>query len=256
MAISFAVDDLRTPESTERVLRQFERAIQSAAQVKPAVTTENITQITNRVATTIQQQLQATGSNPLNLQSLLPSLTSAVIAQGDHASRLAVTSTALLYFETDRRVLYASVSNVWEYAGGVYTDVFANRPTDLGSSDIGFLFDATDQSTAYVWTGAAWDTASKRILFTANFAIWAATLTADRTYTLPDATGNIPYETANITNGNIVLGGGGALIKDSTIALPGTLFSGTVTLAKITAGGSNGSLTVSNGFITAYTAPT
>jgi hypothetical protein len=33
-------------------------------------------------------------------------------------------------------------------------------------------------------------------------------------------------------------------------------FSGTVTLAKITTGGTDGSLTVSNGFVTSYTAPT
>lgn len=62
------------------------------------------------------------------------------------------------------------------------------------------------------------------------------------------------WEAANLTAGsNISITNGAGAI---TIAANTTGASGSVTLAKITAGGVNGSLTFSNGLITAYTAPT
>lgn len=62
------------------------------------------------------------------------------------------------------------------------------------------------------------------------------------------------WEAANLTAGsNISITNGAGAI---TIAASTTGASGSVTLAKITAGGVNGSLTFSNGLITAYTAPT
>lgn len=46
-------------------------------------------------------------------------------------------------------------------------------------------------------------------------------------------------------------------LSSVAIAFPGTTgFSGTVALAKLTVGGANGSLTISNGLVTAYSAPT
>jgi hypothetical protein len=42
----------------------------------------------------------------------------------------------------------------------------------------------------------------------------------------------------------------------TTAQLPAGLFTGTVTLAKITGGGANGSLTLVNGSVSAYTPPT
>ena len=38
---------------------------------------------------------------------------------------------------------------------------------------------------------------------------------ADRTYTMPNADGNITYETAALTNNNFLFGGGGPLVKDA-----------------------------------------
>lgn len=68
--------------------------------------------------------------------------------------------------------------------------LFAARPP-YGAVPIGTIFYATDQSTAYVASAAAWDTIEKRILFGGNYAILGAALTADRTYTLPDASDTV-----------------------------------------------------------------
>jgi hypothetical protein len=42
---------------------------------------------------------------------------------------------------------------------------------------------------------------------------------ADRTYTFPDADGNITYETSVLTLNNFLFGGGGALVKDAGFAV-------------------------------------
>lgn len=42
---------------------------------------------------------------------------------------------------------------------------------------------------------------------------------ADRTYTMPNADGNITYETAVLTNNNFLFGGGGPLVKDAGFAI-------------------------------------
>lgn len=68
-----------------------------------------------------------------------------------------------LYFETDRatafyqsRLAEAGGTPRWFYAGGIYYDVLANRPADLGTDDTGFLFLAGTQ--LYRWNGTSWDT--------------------------------------------------------------------------------------------------
>lgn len=48
----------------------------------------------------------------------------------------------------------------------------------------------------------------------------------------------------------------GNLNSQPTLSLAATLYTGTVALAKLTGGGSNGSLTIQNGVLTAYTPPT
>jgi hypothetical protein len=79
---------------------------------------------------------------------------------------------------------------------------------------------------------------------------------ADRSYTFPDADGNIPYESGAIGFGNIAVGGGGALLLDSGVAFP-TITGTTLGLAALTGGGSPGSISFNNqGLIIGYSAPT
>lgn len=106
--------------------------------------------------------------------------------------------------------------------------------------------------------------------------------TGNRIYTFADADGNIVYETAVLTNNNFLFGGGGALAKDAGFGSPVPVANGgtgansaagaranlsaaqiqapgahTITLAKITGAGANGSLTWnSEGVITGYVDPT
>ena len=70
--IQFTVDDLRTPEGIERVLRLFALAIYQAAASgggppDPALVSKLADQISPRV----RNDLQAPGRYPLNLQGLL-----------------------------------------------------------------------------------------------------------------------------------------------------------------------------------------
>lgn len=105
--------------------------------------------------------------------------------------------------------------------------------------------------------------------------------TGNRIYTFSDATGNIVYETAAPTVGHFVGGGGGALISDMGFAIVPIASGGTnaataaaaraslgaaassgvaahtITLAKLTGGGANGSITWnSDGVVTAFVDPT
>lgn len=75
-----------------------------------------------------------------------------------HANRLANFPAGnyqpgTLFFETDRTVLYVDKAGVWNFAAGMYEDVFANRPIDLAAPDESFLFFATDTVALYAWNG-------------------------------------------------------------------------------------------------------
>lgn len=89
---------------------------------------------------------------------------------GTHLDRIGTQAQAMpqnmLWFESDRlTVLYQTrfhppaTTMDWFYAGGMYYDVIANRPTDLGlikdgrRGDIGFLFLASDAHHLYAWNG-------------------------------------------------------------------------------------------------------
>lgn len=83
---------------------------------------------------------------------------------GTHANRLASPPAnyepGTVYFETDRTVVYIVIQiatvNFWTYETGIYTDVIANRPTDLGTHDVGFVFRSSDTFISYYWNGTAW----------------------------------------------------------------------------------------------------
>lgn len=64
-----------------------------------------------------------------------------------------------LFFEYDRNVLYVISTPYpkhWEFVAGVMVGLLAARPADLGSTDVGFLYFATDEPALYIWDGSAW----------------------------------------------------------------------------------------------------
>lgn len=122
----------------------------------------------------------------------------------------------------------------------------------------------------YIWKSG---TANKGTLDHAN--------SADRVYTFADESGNIVYQTAALTTGNFVVGGNGAKVVDAgysvipvtnggtgannaasartnlSAAQAGGVGAHTITLAKITGGGTNGSITWNaDGVVTGYLDPT
>lgn len=65
------------------------------------------------------------------------------------------------FIETDRGEVEYAVGLVgavktWVFLGGTYANTLANRPTDLGTNDSGFVFFATDTTDLYRWSGSAW----------------------------------------------------------------------------------------------------
>lgn len=88
----------------------------------------------------------------------------ATILEGTHAARPVASTLAVgtVYWETDRTVLYVielvGGSNVWAYMAGVYDDILANRPSDLGVNDVGFQFAVStyNSTLVYRWTGSTW----------------------------------------------------------------------------------------------------
>lgn len=90
------------------------------------------------------------------------------VAQGTtisdtHANRLANYPpgnypVGVNFYETDRGVTYQvqfiSGANRWLYVNGRMNDVLANHPTDLGTYDDTFWFNATDYQHQYYWSAA------------------------------------------------------------------------------------------------------
>lgn len=232
-------------------MQRFNRAIDEAKKV-PSL--PSIAQLARLLAPLIRDQLQATGIAPLNLQSLLPSSASgAIFIEDTHANRLLApytppTQLGAAYLETDRNVVYTtelvSGSLVWVYTAGTYVSTFANRPADLGTNDTGFLFYATDQSTIYIWTGAAFDTITRRILIGGFFAIFTHANTADRTYTFPNATDTIVLLTFTQTLTNKQIGDPSDPTKTIAFTLSGATTGKTLTL--ISAHTDNRSITFPN----------
>jgi hypothetical protein len=163
--ISFSQGDLKDPASLERVLRQFEAAINVPVKVPVLPTTA---QLVSQLSPLIQKELQARGSSPLNLQSLLPNSASggAVVIEDTHARRLSnfvgsnIPPVGSLFWEIDRTVLYlvklvAGVA-AWVFAAGSYTNTRTNYPSDLGANDAGFLFQISDYAHLARFDGTAW----------------------------------------------------------------------------------------------------
>ena|SRR3990167_5910609 len=319
-SFTFNRNELPTGDDGERLERIFRR-IQTAIDARPQAPPPPPVNI-DALAARLRSMLQAPGTTPLNLTALIPSGGSGSGADIEvtHAVRLSTYTPPTVaigtrLFETDRRVSYVVTMNsssvlVWSYAGGVMAGgTLANRPSDLGSEDIGFIFIDLTLITQYEWSGLAWFTSggyiqsitnaasgtlttvaidqhlatsaatngiavgrraqltddasatvdASELVTTATVAAaatfttsWAVQLrsagaaladffrvrvsdiafniggflgilthtnTADRTYTLPNATGTIDYSTAALTNDNFLLGGGTSLVKDAGYAI-------------------------------------
>ncbi len=96
-----------------------------------------------------------------NNGNFIPVAAQAIILYDTHANRVANFLPANYpkgtpFLETDRNVLYYNDGTEWAYGTGTMVDVFANRPTDLVTTDINFLFISTDTLHEYFWTGSAW----------------------------------------------------------------------------------------------------
>src|SRR5439155_17267890 len=145
-SITFNVEDLKTPDRLERVLRQFQRAMvvtSTASEKAVATVTAQVNQVT-------QSGIAASVPPP----GLTPSVP--LVSEDTHANRLANYPTPATigaqFFETDRTVFYiANTSLAWEYSAGAYVAAIASRPSDLTTNDTGFLFYATDQTMLYTW---------------------------------------------------------------------------------------------------------
>jgi hypothetical protein len=83
--------------------------------------------------------------------------------EGTHADRidpeqhLGVFRPGTLFYETDRTVLYqarldAGGNPAWIYVSGTMRETLANKPTDLGLNDTGFLFYASDYAHTWRWS--------------------------------------------------------------------------------------------------------
>jgi len=134
-----------------------------------------------------------------------------------HANRVNYAAGAYpagtLYYETDRTVYYIVLElgglRQWWYFTGQMRDLLANIPTDLGTTDINFLFYGISEQHTWRWTSLLWtfapgDQGSGQIVAstgTPNGGLWAlcdgsaatlalgnATTTA---ITTPDLTGDI-----------------------------------------------------------------
>lgn len=166
------------------------------------------------------------------------------------------------FLNTTWNVLYVQQGGAWKYLTGVYIAADSSRPTTgyngaaLGANDAGLLFIGTTNKTLEYWSGSAWvltppalSDAQIWIGSSAGFPV-AQSITGD--ITLSDAGLVVVIQ----VNGAAIPASASPLASNSASQIiAATGFTGTVALAKLTALGSNGSLTVANGLITAYSPP-
>ncbi len=164
--ILFSTEDLKSPDRLERVLRQFQSAMQELASTGIAAPSKSaaLSPANDIVSLSkaVRDQLQATGAAPLNLQSLLPSVGTGQFIEDTHAARLTSYpagnyQAGVSFLEADRNVLYTIVLvggvQTWIYTAGTMVGLFAAKPVDLGTADTGFEYFATDTPALYVWNG-------------------------------------------------------------------------------------------------------
>ena len=161
-ALQFTTEDFKSPERLERLFRRLNQTL-AEPPAQPAL--PDLKTLAASLAPLISEQLEAPGIAPLNLQSLLPATGLGTVLEDTHANRLALYPAAnspvgTLFWETDRSVFYIIEENAgvlsWEYSAGMYSASFANRPTDLGTSDAGFLYFPSVYIHICRWSGSGW----------------------------------------------------------------------------------------------------
>lgn len=170
------------------------------------------------------------------------------------------------FLNTTWNVVYVVQGGNWVYGWGVYIAADASRPATgyngaaLGTNDTGLLFLGTTNNTLEYWSGSAWVLTPPALtdaqIWIGDSSGFPAPQTMSGDATLAD-TGALTLAAVNSSPGTYTLAtitvNGKGLVTAASSGSGG--FSGTVVLAKLTALGSNGSLTVVNGLITAYSAP-
>lgn len=161
--LTFTIEDFKSPERLERLFRRLNQVLSTPA---PPAVQPDLQALARSLSPLIRSQLQAPGIAPLNLQSLLPTTGLGIVLEDTHANRLtlypaATTATGTLFWETDRTVLYvveesSTGARSWQYVGGMFNATFANRPTDLGTDDTGFLYFASVYIHICRWSGSGW----------------------------------------------------------------------------------------------------
>jgi hypothetical protein len=118
----------------------------------------------------VQQLITSQLTTIINTVNNITSVTTII---GTHALRLgsygaATQATGTMFYEVDRHVLYVinDIPNKhWEFVAGCMVGVIADQPGDLSTTDVGFLFFATDTTTLYIWDGTAWQSLSSSGVF-------------------------------------------------------------------------------------------
>jgi len=130
-----------------------------------------------------------------------------------HTNRLAIYfasgyEVGSLYYETDRTSLYqvqlVSGVNTWVWIAGDYSSAFSNRPTDLGTTDTGFIFTSTtaDALYTYRWDGSAWAVVNE-FAETDTLAKYGSSAGDYSTLTIERSRGSISSPTA-VSSGDII----------------------------------------------------
>lgn len=262
-AVLEAMDTGYGTEAVEALRQAQEALILSATQPVTADSAASLNDLARTLAT--QSQPADLTSSIYDLQRAISLLACCTgrnygVISGTHATRALTPAGGMnlnrIYYETDRRTIYISISNVWTFAAGIMVAAAASRPADLTTTDAGFFFLASDTLLFSYWTGAAWV---------------AVTPAMGGAYPAQDITGTFPNPVLNATGVAAATYGDATHVAQVTFDVKGrasaaanvaitfpptTGFSGTVDLAALTGGGTQGTLTVVNGLITAYTPPT
>jgi hypothetical protein len=176
-------------------------------------------------------KLEGTGTTKAASATTTTSTNAVTVLQGTHTTR---TTTAApgnytlgtLFWETDRSYLYiigtSGGKNAWFFLAGLSFGVLSSRWNDLGQTDVGALYYATDTFNWSEWSGTAWADLYKIINATSGFRIGNAAASGHY------LRGNgATYVDGTIQNGDFPAVG--AIVR-------------TVPLAKLTGGGANGSI--------------
>ena len=135
---------------------------------QPASWVPNLSQLglPKALVTAVQQGIVNTNS-VRDAVTQHQSTTKHMLQYGTHLERTQANPQSVqdgsLWFETDNgTIFYQSrlnsnqTTNSWFLAGGMATGSMANRPTYVGSLDMGFLYFAIDSGQLWFWTGTSW----------------------------------------------------------------------------------------------------